>query len=207
MKHLVLPLVMVVGIIFGWAVGMPSFFGDVDLAHILLYILIIQVGLGIGMRPDLSMLFRNFNFRMLLLPAFTIVGTLAFTLLAGLIFVSDDIKDILAIGSGFGYYSLSSVLIAQFKSVTSGAEAASVVAAIALLANVVRELVALVSCKFLSSKGYGYAAISIAGINSMDVCLPMIVSGNNDRNLISAALFHGIMIEVSVPFLIALFCG
>lgn len=114
----------------------------------------------------------------------------------------------MAIGSGFGYYTLSSVLIGQFKEASVGSDAAASIAAMALMANVVRELFALLSCRFLSARGYGEAAISVAGINSMDVCLPMIVGSETPSNvrLVSAALFHGIILEVSVPILISIFC-
>ena len=49
--------------------------------------------------------------------------------------------------------------------------------------------------------------ISVAGINSMDVCLPMIVrSSYKGEELIPIAILHGIALEVSVPFLINVFC-
>lgn len=45
------------------------------------------------------------------------------------------------------------------------------------------------------------------GINSMDVCLPMIVrSSYKGEELIPIAILHGIALEVSVPFLINVFC-
>lgn len=50
------------------------------------------------------------------------------------------------------------------------------------------------------------APISVAGINSMDVCLPMIVRCAGDRQVVPQALLHGIVLEVSVPVLIAAFC-
>lgn len=209
MSHLLFPMTVVAGILAGYFGLMPDFIARYSISQLLLYILIIQVGLGIGMRPDLKSIVKNFNPRMLLLPAFTIIGTLSFTYIATLIFLDDSKSDLMAIGSGFGYYTLSSVLIAQFKEASVGTEAAASIAAIALLANIVRELFALVSCQFLSRRGHGETAISVAGISSMDVCLPMIVGSekSSDTRLVSAALFHGIMLEISVPMLISLFCG
>ena len=40
----------------------------------------------------------------------------------------------------------------------------------------------------------------------MDVCLPMIVRCAGDRQVVPQALLHGIVLEVSVPVLIAAFC-
>ncbi len=210
MNHLLYPLMVVVGIIAGLcglSLQLPS---EISLPQILLYLLIIQVGLGIGMRPDLKNIFKNFKPGMLLLPICTIAGTLSFTFIAAMFLRGDNFSDVMAVGSGFGYYTLSSVLIGQFKEATAGPEAAASIAALALLANVVREMFALISCRYLSKRGYGITAISVAGINSMDVCLPMIIGENEDSSgsqLVPAALFHGIALEISVPLLVAAFCA
>ncbi|MBJ2189054.1 MAG: lysine exporter LysO family protein [Muribaculaceae bacterium] len=209
MSHLLFPLTVLLGALAGWLGLMPPFVSEYSLPHLLLYALIIQVGLGLGMRPDIKKIIKGFNPRLLLLPVCTIVGTLSFTFLATLLFKGDSSSDLMAIGSGFGYYTLSSVLIVQFKEAAVGPEAAASIAAIALLTNVVREMFALISCQYLSKKGHGETAISVAGINSMDVCLPMIVGTgkSSDTRLVSAALFHGLILEISVPVLISLFCG
>ncbi len=209
MKHLLFPLMVFAGIFVGWCGLMPDVVSDSSLPQLCLYALIIQVGLGLGMRPDLKSILKSFRPRLLLLPACTIFGTLAFTYIATIIFADTSSADVMAIGSGFGYYTLSSVLIAQFKEASVGAEAAASVAAIALLANVVREMIALLTCQYLSRRGRGEAAISVAGINSMDVCLPMIVGTekSSDAQLVSAALVHGLILEISVPILISIFCA
>lgn len=196
------------GVVAGWGIELPAFVTGGSLPQFLLYALIIQVGLGLGMRPDLKSIVNSFTPRLLILPLCTVAGTLSFTYLASLLFRGDSVSDMMAVGSGFGYYTLSSVLIAQFKEASVGMEAASSIAAIALLANIIREFIALVSCQFLAGRGHGETAISVAGISSMDVCLPMIVgSGRSyNPNLVSVALFHGLALELSVPFLISFFC-
>ena len=55
-------------------------------------------------------------------------------------------SDVLAVGSGFGYYSLSSVLIQDMKAASAGTEAATVLATTALLSNILREVAALLLC-------------------------------------------------------------
>lgn len=209
MIHLLFPLMVFAGIFVGGCGLMPDFVTEYSLPQLCLYALILQVGLGLGMRPDLKSIVKKFNPRLLLLPACTIIGTLAFTSIATIFFTDTSTADIMAIGSGFGYYTLSSMLIAQFKEASVGAEAAASVATIALLANVVREMIALLSCQYLSKRGRGETAISVAGINSMDVCLPMIAGteDSSDTRLVSAALFHGIILEISVPILISIFCS
>ena len=60
----------------------------------LLALLVLQVGIGLGSNGDLGALLRSFRWQMLLLPVFTIVGTLSFTALAALLFPSTGIMKI-----------------------------------------------------------------------------------------------------------------
>ena len=130
---------------------------------------------------------------------------LPLVLLSGLaVFLLRDLRlmDCLAVGSGFGYYSLSSVLITNLK---GGAADAAALATVALLANIMRELVALFGIPLFARLGGRLAPISVAGINSMDVCLPMIVRSSGSE-LIPLAVLHGLALELSVPLLVGLFC-
>lgn len=207
MKHnLSLLLALVGGIGIGISGISPAWLHNTSLPMIVLSALIIQVGIGVGAMHDLGTMLRSINLKMFLLPACTIVGTLLFTALAFLIFSNHHLSDIMAIGNGFGYYSLSSVLIAQMKTITVGATEATQLATIALLANIARELLSLFGCRYIAHKGGGLAAISAAGISSMDVCLPSILNAIGDKRVIPVAVFHGLMLEMSIPMLIALFC-
>lgn len=208
MSHLLYPSVLLAGVLFGFFGLQSDFLSQHSLSGALLYLLVVQVGIGIGMRPDLKLLAKSLNLKVLMLPLFTIAGTLAFMLPVAMIFHDDQWRDIMAVGSGFGYYSLSSVLIGQIKLSAGHVEAAASVAAVALLANVVREVIALCSCRWLSKRGKGFVAISVAGITSIDVCLPMILGDGHDSDpqLLTAAIFHGIALEISVPVLVTLFC-
>ena len=49
-----------------------------------------------------------------------------------------------------------------------------------------------------------FAPVSVAGINSMDVCLP-VISRYSGKNIVPVAIIHGIILEISVPLLISLF--
>ena len=99
------------------------------------------------------------------------------------------------------------VLIADLKSATLGVQGATELATVALLANVIREMIALFGTPTLARWGGRLVPISVAGINSMDVCLPMIVRNTTrGEELIPIAVLHGIVLEVSVPILINAFC-
>ena len=132
-----------VGVALGYADAVPTWLLDPDLPMIILSVMVVLVGLGLGAGDNLHYMLRTFNWRMLLLPLCTIVGTLLFSALGVLVLRGFSLTDCLAVGSGFGYYSLSSVLIADLKSATLGVQGAAELATVALLANVVREMIAL----------------------------------------------------------------
>lgn len=201
-----LPTLLAIGIVAGISGYIPVCFTDGNLPSCLLGLLVFQVGLGLGSRDDFSEILHTVRIKTLLFPLFTIAGTLIATILTLPLLKEIGIRDCLAIGSGFGYYSLSSMLILQFKSPAAGVEVATLLASISLMANMIRELIALVFCPIISKKGYGVSAISLAGINSMDICLPSILSDKSRNDLMPMAIIHGIILEISVPVLLTLFC-
>ena len=113
-----------VGVALGYADAVPTWLLDPDLPMIILSVMVVLVGLGLGAGDNLHYMLRTFNWRMLLLPLCTIVGTLLFSALGVLVLRGFSLTDCLAVGSGFGYYSLSSVLIADLKSATLGVQGA-----------------------------------------------------------------------------------
>lgn len=193
---------LALGLVAGMTGTAPAALAAPGLPLVLLSGLVFLVGITLGGNREVLASLRRLRWQMLLLPLFTIAGTLAFSCLAVFLVHDLGLADCLAVGSGFGYYSLSSVLIAELK---GGATDATALATVALLANIVREMVALFGLPWFARFGGRLAPISVAGINSMDVCLPMIVR-NSGSEFIPLAVLHGVALEVSVPVLISLFC-
>ncbi|MDE5666115.1 MAG: lysine exporter LysO family protein [Duncaniella sp.] len=170
-----------------------------DISFVALAVLIFLVGIGIGHNiSDLKKNLRTLRPGMLLLPLVTIIGTLAGVLAVSLFIPSRSIPEVLAVGSGFGYYSLSSILITE----TKGAE----LGIIALLANICREIITLLGAPLLCRLFGPLAPISSGGATSMDTTLPIItaVSGNKFAVL---SVYHGFVVDLSVPLLVTLFCN
>ena len=156
------------------------------------------VGMGVGNDPETLKNFRSLNPRLVFLPAMTIAGTLAGTALVSLILTHRSLSDCLAVGSGFGYYSLSSIFITEYR----GAELGTV----ALLANISRELLTLLTAPLLARWFGPLAPISAGGATTADTTLPVItrVSG---QEFVVLSIFHGFVTDFSVPFLVTLFCS
>lgn len=160
--------------------------------------LIFFVGLSIGIDPQILQNFRSINPRLVLLPVITVLGTLAGTAAVSLILTQRSLADCLAVGSGFGYYSLSSIFITEYR----GAELGT----LALLANIGREILTLLAAPLLVRWFGKLAPISAGGATTMDTTLP-IITQTSGKELIVVSIFHGFVISLSVPFIVTLFCS
>ena len=164
----------------------------------ILYALMLQVGIGIGSNKDLRRELRKLSPKMLLVPLATITGTLLFSAVASLLLSQWSVFDCMAVGSGFAYYSLSSVLITEYI----GAELGTV----ALISNICREFMTLVAASLLVRRFGPLAPISCGGATTMDVTLPAIVHASGEKYTV-LSMFHGFAVDFCVPFLVTFFCS
>ena len=188
-----------------------GFSGEIklDAHHISLYILyalMLQVGISIGSNKNLKQIVRQIRLKMLVIPLATIIGTLLFSALASLLLSRWSVFECMAVGSGFAYYSLSSILITQFKEPSIGLQLATELGTIALLSNIIRDMMALLGSPLIEKYFGKLAPISAAGVNSMDVVLPAITRYSG-KEMIPVAILHGILIDFSVPLFVSFFCS
>ena len=171
-----------------------------------LYLLMLLLGINLGCNQDIKGFAKMINFKMLLVPIATVSGTFLFSAIAGFILSQWSVFDCMAVGSGFAYYSISSVLITQLKTPSIGMQLATELGTIALLANIFREMTALIGAPFIRKYFGRLAPISAAGIGSSDILLASI-SKYSGQEAIPIAILHGILINISVPFFVSLFCN
>ena len=206
MRHnVIILLVFMMGCVLGGMNLVPSDMYQTNVSMYILYALMLQVGLSIGSNKDFKNMISGINLKLLLIPLATICGTLLFSALAGLLLSQWSVFECMAVGSGFAYYSLSSVLITQLKATTIGAQLATELSIIALLSNIFREIIALIGAPLIYKYFGKLAPISAAGVNSMDVALPVICK-HSGKEMIPIAIFHGILIDMTVPFFFFFFC-
>ena len=76
----------------------------------------------------------------------------------------------------------------------------------ALLANIARELITLVLMPLLCAWFGPRAAIACGGSTTMDTTLPVIArfAGNE---WVLPAIIHAMILDITVPFWVALFCA
>ena len=174
----------------------PRYFVEHDATLYVLWLLMGLVGLSIGSDRRLSEILRTLRPRVLLLPLATTVGTFAGVAAASL-FLAYSLADCLAGGAGFAYYSLSSIFITQYK----GAELGTV----ALLSNILREILTLVGTPLLVRLLGPLAPISCGGASTMDTTLP-IIARYAGRDWIFVSIVHAMILDFSVPFWVVFFC-
>lgn len=163
-----------------------------------LCLLMFCVGVSIGYEKDMVQRFKSLSPRLLFLPLMTIGGTYLGVLAVSFLLKGMKITDLLAVSSGFGYYSLSSILITEYKGVTLGT--------IALMANIFREVFTLMLSPWMVKYFGKLAPICSGGATTMDTTFPVILK-NSGKEYSIIAIYHGFITDFSVPFLVTFFCS
>ena len=139
---------------------------------------------GLRLGPDLG-----------LAPLAAVLGTLAAAGLAGACLPGMGVREALAVGAGFGYYSLSSVLVTSLHGEALGA--------VALLANLLREMATLLLAPLLARLFGPLAPIASGGATAMDTTLPVIVRAVGAEYAM-LSVWTGLVLSLLAPVLIRL---
>ncbi|MEY8486295.1 lysine exporter LysO family protein [uncultured Parabacteroides sp.] len=196
----------VLGCLLGWSGWLPDVVVENDITVYVLYLLMFQVGLSIGSDKKLKEILRSIRPKLLLVPLATISGTLVFSALVSLLLTKWSVFDCLAVGSGFAYYSLSSILITQLKEPSLGVQLATELGTIALMANIMREIMALLGAPLFVKYFGRLSPICAGGATTMDTTLP-IITRYSGKDLVFVSIFHGIIVDFTVPFFVSFFCS
>lgn len=174
----------------------PQYFIENDISKWILYLLLFFVGIQIGSSKNIFKIARSVGFKIMLVPIATTVGTFMGAIAVSFFLKDRSITDCLSVGAGFAYYSLSSILITEYR----GAELGT----IALLANIMREFFVLLLAPWMVRYFGKLAPICGGGATTMDTTLP-IISKYAGSDFVIVALFHGIIIDFSVPLWVSFF--
>lgn len=170
---------------------------DGPLLTTVLRLLVLAVGVQLGSDRSLPAKVRRLGPGMLLVPLGVVAGTLLGGWVAGWL-TGMDAHLSGAVAAGFGWYSLSAVLLKEL--------AGSQVATLAFLANVFRELLAFAVIP-LAARTLGYrAAIAPGGATAMDTTLPVILR-STDEATGAVAVLTGAVCSALTPVLVPLLYG
>lgn len=188
-------LVLALGILLGAQNLMADFVNYLEsFSSYTLFLLLFLIGAELGSSGGLKDKFKNLDPIILLLPVFSIFGSLAGGAFTGWL-TKIGLWQGAAIGGGMGWYSLSGIIIGQKLNPQLGA--------LAFLTNIFREVYTFLLIPLLFKLKLGPAALTVGGATTMDTTLPIISRyGGFEMSLI--ALWHGIFCSISVPFVVSL---
>ncbi len=196
-----LPLVMVIAA--GVLTGRLAAFAGLSAAAVapttdwVLYILLGLVGVLLGADRKAFAALRRAGPRFLLVPPAIALGSL----LGGLAmapFSGLPLGQSLAVAGGFGWYSLSGVLLVGMGFGQAGA--------VAVLANVLRELIALAAIPLIARRLHPLQVLAPAGATASDVTLPDIIASlGTEVGMLAVA--SGGLLSAAVPFVVPLLAG
>lgn len=132
-----------------------------------------------------------------MMVAICVVGS---SLVAGVInaFILDlPIRTGLAMASGFGWYSLSGILMTESYG--------PVIGSATFFNDLARELIAIMLIPGLVRRSRS-AALGLCGATSMDFTLP-VLQRSGGLEMVPAAIVHGFILSLLVPLLMALFAA
>lgn len=163
-----------------------------SLITIALNILLFLIGIDLGRNKGVLKDIRSHGWVLLLVPVGIILGSWVGGFFAGMV-TGTPLALSLPIASGFGWYSLSGILLSNLHSPEAGA--------IAFLTNIFRELMAIMLIPILALRLNHWTAIAPAGATSMDTTLP-IISRATSPEIVIVAFVNGALLSSLVPILV-----
>ena len=188
-------VVLVLGIGAGFVLP-ENISGFIDSASsYMLLILLFSVGIDMGLNKEVFTRIRELGFKILLIPAGVIIGSLFGGFLSSFL-ANVSVREGLAISAGLGWYSLSGILITEAGNPVAGT--------IAFLSNVFREMLTFIVVPFIASHMNYYCAIAPAGATAMDTTLG-IISRNTNATVAVLSFVSGVICTLVVPVLVPIF--
>lgn len=182
------------GVALGFLSLTPAWLQGGPLATYALFLLVFMVGIGLGADIRAFSVIRDMRLKILAVPLLIVLGSALGAIGASLLLPGLNAKDALCVGAGLGYYSLSSIIIESSGN--------SALASVALLANILREVLAIVAAPALARFCGRLTTVGAAGATAMDTGLPVIARFSGERVAV-VAVFSGMTLTLLVPFLVA----
>lgn len=195
---------VVLGLAFGYFV-VDRIFSDMEFFNSLagnlitigLCVLLFFVGFDMGYEGTVVDHFKKVGLRVLAFPFIIMAGTLVGAFVCGL-FLPLTIRESLAIGAGFGWYTFAPGIIMEKGLVTASA--------VSFMHNIMREYISVLIIP-MTAKKVGYLeSMAVSGCSSMDVCLPIVEKATRG-DIAMYSFISGVIQSLAVPILVPLILG
>lgn len=170
-------------------------FSQLDIpAHISTWHLLLVFMFLIGLDLAYSPLQRSWlNWKILLVPVGCIIGSGISVIAYSFWNTQINLKDLLMLSQGYGFYSMSGVVVTELRNAKLGS--------IALMNDLFREIFAIL-LMYAAGWRYPRSAISAAGATAMDVTLPMVKQACGS-DFIPHAMVSGFVLSLLAPILVS----
>ena len=192
-NSLIILTCLIAGILVGLLALVPRGVLALDPTVYALYALLFLVGVEIGANTRVWQVARTQKAKIFLVPLSAVLGTFLGVGLCSMFVPGVGFRQSLAVGSGFGYYTLASVLIAEIGGKTLGV--------LALLSNIMREMATLLTAPLLARYFGRLAPIVSGGATSMDTTLPVITRSVGTEFAV-VSVVNGVVLTLLAPLLI-----
>jgi len=159
-----------------------------------LCLLLLLVGIDIGKQKNILKEIKELGLSIIMVPVMIGMGSITGALIVGLT-LNMPIHESTALGAGFGWYTLSAVMLVDYSSEIS---------ALAFLSNVIREVLAIIMIPFIAKWIGHMEAVAPAGATAMDTTLPIITRYTSSKYGI-VAFISGAVLSTAVPILVSFF--
>lgn len=198
-------IAVAVGMLIGYFVIRSAFEGNMESFEnmaglgikIGLCLLLVFVGIDLGLDGTVVENFKRVGIRILAFPAVVVIGTLVGAGISGML-MGLSIKESLAVGAGFGWYTLAPGIIMEAGYITASA--------VSFLHNVMRELLSILFIPLVAQKIGYIETTGMPGAAAMDVCLP-IVEKSTRSDIAVYSFVSGVILSILVPVLVPVIIG
>ena len=198
-------IAVAVGMLIGYFVIRSVFAGNMESFEnmaglgikIGLCLLLVFVGIDLGLDGTVVENFKRVGIRIIAFPAAVVVGTLMGAGLSGVL-MGLSLKEALAVGAGFGWYTLAPGIIMEAGYITASA--------VAFLHNVMRELLSILLIPLVAQKIGYIETTGMPGAAAMDVCLPIVEKATRS-DIAVYSFVSGVILSILVPVLVPVIIG
>jgi uncharacterized membrane protein YbjE (DUF340 family) len=192
-EPLKLLFIVAAGFTAGWFIHIPGFTGE-KISGWMLRFLLFSIGIDM-VKSRVNLKDALARAETVYLPLGVIIGSLAGSLIPAALF-GIEIGRSFSVASGFGWYSLSGVLITDMGDPLLGSAS--------FVSNILRETIALFTIPLISRSRFPHIGIGVAGATSMDVTLPLIEKSCGPDS-VPVSITSGAILSLLVPVLVPLF--
>lgn len=183
------------GVLIGLFILPDSFFSYLEpITNYALGILLLGIGIDIGRNRQILVRVFDFGWKILLIPILVGAGSIIGAFLIGSLLGMGG-NEAAAIGAGFGWYSLSAIILSKIHSVEIGS--------LAFITNIMREFITFLILPLVVKYLGKLACIAPGGATTMDVTLPIIKELAGEE-IVIPAFISGFVLSMLVPILVPL---